>query len=64
MEEIIAAELFRQAVEAKVWLTLSPADPDLQKFAQDSEKSFDDYLNDHPHLRELAKAWYNSKEGK
>lgn len=64
MEEIIAAELFRQAVEAKEWLTLSPSDPDLQKVAQDSEKAFNFYLNEHLHLCELAKAWYNSEEGK
>lgn len=62
MEEALAAELFSQAVQAKVWLTLRPDDLLLQQVVEDTQKEFDDFLAKHPHLAERAKAWYNSQE--
>lgn len=62
MEEVIAAELFSEAVQAKVWSALRPDDLLLQKVVQDTEKAFEEFLNEHPHLAERAKAWHNSQE--
>lgn len=62
MEEIIAAELFSEAIQAKVWLTLQPDDALLQQVAKDTEQAFEEFLNEHPHLAERAKTWYNSQE--
>lgn len=62
MEEVIAAELFSEAVQAKVWLTMRPDDALLQQVVEDTEKAFEEFLNEHPHLAERAAAWYNSQE--
>lgn len=62
MGEAIAAELFSEAIQAKVWLTLRPNDSLLQQVVKDTEKAFEEFLNEHPHLAERAKVWYNSQE--
>lgn len=62
MNEAIAAELFSQVVEAKVWLTLRPDDALLQDLVADTTKEFEDFLEQNPDLAERARAWYNSQE--
>lgn len=62
MEEVIAAELFSEAIQAKVWLTLRPDDVLLQEVAEETNRAFEEFLNEHPHLAERAKAWYDSQE--
>lgn len=62
MEEVIAAELFSEAIQAKVWLTLRPDDVLLQEVAEETNRAFEEFLNEHPHLAERAKAWYYSQE--
>lgn len=62
MEEAIAAELFSEAIQAKVWLTLRPDDALLQEVAEETNRVFEEFLNEHPHLAERAKAWYDAQE--
>lgn len=62
MNEAIAAELFSQAVQAKVWLTLLPDDALLQDLVADTTKELEDFLEKHPELAERAKVWYNAQE--